>query len=192
MNKRENRHKTYEIILYCDSKNLPQINDIIQLLDQLNYDYAYILHDSDIDENTLLEKKPHYHLLLHFNNAISLTTLSKKLNIPSNYIEIKDDLISALLYLIHYNIADKHHYLVSEVNGPMSIKLKNLVDLGYYNENSALLSILDYIDSSDYHISYKMLLKYCINNNIIKFYKSYQFTINQVLVEHNLLVDTKK
>ena len=84
---RESRHKTYEIILYITSENLPTINEIILTLDQLNIDYAYILHDKDIkDYNTLEFKKPHYHVLLHFDNAISLSTLSKKLNIPSNYI----------------------------------------------------------------------------------------------------------
>lgn len=184
--KREQRHKTYEIILYVESENLPSINEIISTLDQLNYDYAYILHNKDIKDYTTFElKKPHFHILLHFNNAISLSTLSNKLNIPSNYIEIKEDLIQSLLYLIHYNISDKTQYLVSEVDGPMSIKLKNLVELGYFNENTAILNIIDYIETSDKPLTYRDLLIYCVHNNILKYYKNYQYTLNQIMQDHN-------
>lgn len=94
MNKRV---RNIGLILY------PEDNSHMLALDYIkhNYEnYIWILHNRDLKENGEI-KKEHFHVLLHFPNARTISTLSKQLGISENlFYEIKS-LNGQLRYLIH-------------------------------------------------------------------------------------------
>lgn len=78
-------------------------------------DYAYILHDKDIDDYGKL-KDPHYHLYLRFKDTQPFERVAKWFNIEIGYVRIiKTNYNQACAYLVHRNDPDKFQYDPSEV-----------------------------------------------------------------------------
>lgn len=73
--------------------------------------YAYILHDRDMDEDGNL-KKPHYHVYLNFGDAnVQYEHAAKWFDTrPSMVQKIKSNKLLTLQYYLHMNQPDKHHY----------------------------------------------------------------------------------
>ena len=69
--------------------------------------YYYILHDKDDDVS------PHYHVVLHFENARSFEQVRKLFN--GAHIEPCDSINLSVQYLIHKNHLDKFQYDFVEI-----------------------------------------------------------------------------
>ena len=107
-----NRFRLFSIILYEESDSY----DIKQVLFNIksNKYYAFILHNKD--ENAKGEiKKPHYHIIIRVDNACTIDALSKKLGVPSNYIQNIKNERAYIRYLIHFDDADKYQYDLNEI-----------------------------------------------------------------------------
>ena len=76
------------LILYEDDSNyISYINQIIDKNFKNNkYRYLGITHDKDTTDNGEIKKK-HDHIVLYFDNPRTIESLSKELDLPSNYIE---------------------------------------------------------------------------------------------------------
>ncbi|EOB3523584.1 Rep family protein [Enterococcus faecalis] len=89
------------------------------IIERLNrpYQVAIICHDNDLnDDNSLVS--PHYHIILRFENAKSINSVAKKLQILPQYIEKWDkNYANGYSYLLHEtsNSTNKHTYQISEV-----------------------------------------------------------------------------
>lgn len=72
--------------------------------------YAYIYHDKDVDT------EPHYHVLLHFENARSgFAVLKDFVSTQNTMLEAVTSPISSYEYLYHLNDPDKFQYDKSEI-----------------------------------------------------------------------------
>ena len=100
------RYYCAELILYLDNlSHTKLLNNLIT-----KYHYAYILHDKDTEDNGIL-KKPHFHLLLFFDNARWGSAILKEIDIDNkNLIEFRKDKVTAIQYLTHSNNFDKFQY----------------------------------------------------------------------------------
>lgn len=80
-------------------------------------EWAYILHDQDKDDEGKLIR-PHYHVMLHFKDAKTISRVAKIFDDEQQYIEIWHNTINnGYSYLIHEtsNAKNKHHYEPGEV-----------------------------------------------------------------------------
>ena len=147
--------RNYCLILYPESADDVKVkDDIIK-----NYDYAYILHDLDTDENGEL-KKAHWHIVLRFKDTRSINVLSEELDIPSHRLEYCRNLKGAIRYLTHIDDPDKYQYKVESVksNFVLSNYFKSNVD-----EDVQAQAIIDYILVNGIR-SMPELTKWCLQN----------------------------
>lgn len=151
------RDRKFVAVLY------PEDPSHVECIDKLlsgGYNFAGILHNQDVYEDGEHEgelKKPHWHIVLRFKNAVWNTAIAKELGITPNYLEACKDVDSALLYLVHYGNEKKAQYEYESVFGPLKLKLATL--LADTDEGTRVLNIVEIIENSPGPIGYSELLK---------------------------------
>ena len=104
------KSRTFLGVLYPDSESY-DCSAVLERLSCLFDEWAYIVHDSDSDENGEL-KKAHIHWVGRLENATSLLAIadSKHLGVNPNSIEYCKNFKFAVRYLIHKDSPDKFQY----------------------------------------------------------------------------------
>lgn len=151
------RDRKFCAVLYPDDDSHVEA---IAKLQSGGYNFAAILHDKDIyedGEHAGELKKPHWHVVTRFKNAVWNTAIAKELGITPNYLEACKDVDAALLYLVHYGNEKKAQYDYEEAFGPLRLKLATL--LADTDEGTRVLSIVEIIENSPGPIGYSELLK---------------------------------
>lgn len=178
------KSRCYEVILY-DHNRVKHFETIC--IDN-GFDYAYILHDKDIYPTGEL-KESHFHFILYFSNARSISSISSTFDIAENYIEKKDNLHKSLEYLIHKNHKSKYQYYATDVVGTLSSYLLDKTD-----ERIEIKLILDYIDS--FNLSDKVYLRtisnYCLQQNLWSTFRRNNYFILKYIEERNFLLTKNK
>lgn len=174
------RSRCFHLVLYKED------NDHLNALDliQNEYNFAYILHDKDIIEDTGELKKPHWHVILYFDNPHYLLSLAKDLGIKPNYIKT-DELKKGLEYLIHKNNPDKYQYPIDEVKGPLKDKLLTFLGNSSQVEKQSILLLYQLINSFDGPIYLNDFIPLVLENNLWSFFRRSQLTWFKLLEEHN-------
>lgn len=132
----------------------------IEKLQSGGYNFAAILHDQDVyedGENKGEKKKPHWHVVIKFPNAVWNEPLSKELGISSNYLEQCKSLDAALLYLVHAGYDDKAQYDFAQVFGTLATRLASL--LRDDDESTRALTIYDLIRNSPGIVTYSEIFE---------------------------------
>lgn len=156
------RVRTIGIILWTDNPNHKLALDFIIH----NFEnYIYILHDRDIKDDGEI-KKEHYHVILHFPNARTIKTLSKKINVEENNFYIIKSFTGQLRYLIHYDDDEKTRYNVEEVKGTLFMlsKFKRSIK-GSQDETADVSQIYEFIFDNDIS-DLTILLDFVLDNNL--------------------------
>lgn len=151
------RSRLYVAVLYPDDDSHVECMEKLQTN---GYNFAAILHDKDVYEDGDHKgelKKPHWHIVVRFKNAVWNTAVAKELGITPNYLEACKDQDASLLYLVHYGKEEKAQYDYEEVFGPMKLKLSTL--LADVDEGTRILSLVDIVESSPGPIGMSELLK---------------------------------
>lgn len=154
------RFRTFMLILYEeDIKYNDYLSKIISKdFKNKNFKYLGIKHDKDITDSGEL-KKSHDHVVLYFENPRTIESISKELDLPSNYIEKYSSLKTALLYLIHFNQGDKVQYDLNDTYGDLKNELKKYIINTPKTEEDRVLELLDLIDSYYKKTSYSQFLR---------------------------------
>ena len=132
----------------------------IEKLKTGGYNFAAILHDKDVYEDGEHKgepKKPHWHVVLKFPNAVWAEPLAKELGIAPNYLERCKALDAALLYLVHAGYDEKAQYDLEQVFGTLSTRLASL--LRDDDESTRALTIYDLIRNSPGIVTYSELFE---------------------------------
>lgn len=174
------RARNFNMVLYSEDETHKRAMEYITK----NYDYAMILHDKDISEETGELKKEHYHIVVRFNNAKWNTSLSEELGITPNYIEESKSLKRSLLYLIHYYDEDKHRYDISEVKGSLQKKLKEYINNDDKCEWEKVDEIFQFIDEQEI-LNKSYLMRYCTSIGYWDILRRNYHPIMDYLTEHN-------
>ena len=151
------RDRKFCAVLYPDDDSH---REAIEKLKSGGYNFAAILHDKDVyedGEHAGELKKPHWHIVLRFKNAVWNTAIAKELGITANYLEACKDVDACLLYLVHFGNEEKAQYNYEEVFGPLRLKLATL--LSDTDEGTRVLNIVEIIENSPGPIGYSELLK---------------------------------
>ena len=174
------RDRTMALLLYPeDVTHQKAIEKIKQ-----SYDYAYILHDKDCDDDGVI-KKAHWHIVLRFKNQQWNSAIAKDLGITPNYIEKCKNFDNALQYLIHYNDSDKYQYSLDEVKGNLKSRLKEKINVSNKTEGEKVMELIEYIEKSDKKVSVKELAKFCAENGYWSEFRRSATIFIKILEENN-------
>ena len=106
--------KLCEVVQQVKYLSIEKIEEVLKEKDCIK-DYAYIIHDKDVNEKGEL-KEPHIHLALRFKNAYDTKHIASWFGITENYVsKVKGKWVDMLKYLTHQNAPDKYQYSDSEV-----------------------------------------------------------------------------
>ena len=193
----DKRRRLYEVTLYDD------MLDVLYYAQNLrNCKYYWTHHDKDMyDDDSDSHKKgdikkAHWHLLLYFNDGITLKSLCKKLQMEDkeNYVKFwsakdphgrKDYRIQ---YLIHYKSKDpyRHEYEVKDIHTNDDDLEKFFTDDDGSKQSKDILLLFDFFDSrSGYLISYRTFLNFVYEQGLWGTYQRNASIFNRLLDEHN-------
>lgn len=174
------RNRTHLMMLYPeDESHMLALSKI-----EKSYDYAYILHDKDCDENGHI-KKPHYHVVLRFPNQMWSSALSKELGVAENYFEEPRSFDNALMYLIHFNDSDKYQYNIDEVKGTLKKRLKEKINGVDKTEGEKVFELIEYIEKQTDIIRVTSFAKYCASNGYWAEFRRSGMIFCKMIEEHN-------
>ena len=132
--------KRAEVILYAeDGWDTEKIISIVELKQSIK-EYAFIMHDSDLDENNVL-KKPHFHLYLGFGNTnVKFEHIAAWFNTKTELVQkIKTNKYFLLKYYLHCNHPEKSQYNIEQFTASFDIQLFFTAhNIGYDGNYSAV------------------------------------------------------
>lgn len=174
------RTRNVEIIIY----NEDDLQSKVDICEEFNLYYAYILHDKDFDDKTGELIKPHYHLRVFDTNQRTISAWSKIFNVEEHDIETLKDKKRAIRYLIHLDSPNKYQYSMYDVTS-------NIYDIeDYFKEDKTdeikqLNNIFNYLDEIQGYIYFKEVKSYVLEHQYWSAYRRYYSIIKDVIVEHN-------
>jgi len=149
------RSRKFMCILYDDN-----INSLELIKKQ--FDFIYICHDLDTTNTGELKKK-HYHVIFSVgNNPLSIDSVSKKINLPSNMLEPVHNYNSSLLYLTHYFNKEKYQYSSDLLVG--SLLPDYFKSLELICKTNSLIQFQDIFSHIDDFKSIRELVAWCVSN----------------------------
>lgn len=154
------RDRKFCAVLYPED---PTHAAAVEKLKSGGYIFAAILHDKDVYEDGEHKgelKKPHWHIVLRFKNAVWSSALAKQLGVAGHHFQECRTVDGSLLYLIHHEDDTKHQYEPAEVFGPLKARLDVL--LSDDDEGTRALGIVDIIDAIPGRVSYSEVIRKCV------------------------------
>lgn len=170
------RSRGWTLILYPNDKNYDF--EQVMVLARGFSDYAFIKHDSDIEE-----KKEHYHLNIFFQNACSRSAVLKKLGLPDNYTKaVSIDFVRSMnRYLTHIDYPERKQYDLDcvVVSSHYQKRFKKCFD-DLESEHDIINKIYFHINSlvslySSKPVICRELLLWCSDNCYENIYKKYRY-----------------
>ena len=137
------RNRNFCVVLYQESLEHMDMLDYL-LRNNYLFQIVYILHEYDLYDEEDIEKinnrkaegkyshdipnvgdlkKPHYHVLVHCNNAKSLKSFLEYFSVWIDYAEVVNDTDSYVQYMLHNTPKSlhKYHYDVSMLQGDCNL-----------------------------------------------------------------------
>ena len=157
-NKKDRSLRSFGMILYSDSTAYDCesiLSDVIS-----NYEFAWIKHDKDVDEDGVL-KKEHIHVLVSFNSPRKLSWILSRFK--QSHIEIISSNSAYLRYMTHSDSDDSTKYIYPDSDLHLSSKFKAIFDKDVKHIN--IVSLV-----TEYYL-------YCNKENLRPCYSDFVFWI---------------
>lgn len=158
----------------------------VEKLKSGGYNFAGILHDKDVYEDGEHQgetKKPHWHIVIRFKNAVWNTAIAKELGIEPNYLEACSNVDSALLYLVHFGNEEKFQYEFESVFGPLQVRLSTL--LAEPDEGSRVISLCDLLENASGPMGYTEFIRKAVAAGVYADLRRMGSFGVKILQEHN-------
>lgn len=169
---KNDRYRSFLILLYEDSTSY-NINDIFFEINGFRK-YAYIKHEPETNE-----KKSHYHLYISLDSACTISAVSKRLGVPTQFIQHVRSERASLRYLTHIDYSDKIQYEIKDIKYSSNIErslLKSYSDIE--SEIDIINNIYNFISSLKDNFTYNHalieLVKFVNSNYYDTIYKRYR------------------
>ena len=105
--------RNFHGVVYPDSESY-DCNEVLEKLNDVFVEWAYILHDSDVDENGEV-KKAHIHWLGKRKTPVTVKTIANALGLAEHDVERTKSWKKIVRYLIHADNEDKFQYQPEQV-----------------------------------------------------------------------------
>lgn len=172
--------RNVELILY----DIEEVYSAISICNLNNFEYAYIRHDKDLQENLEDFKKVHYHFQIYNEYQKEITTWAKIFELNLARVQKISNKKSAIRYLIHADNNDKYQYDITDIN--CNFEIIKYFDKLISDENCEIDLIFTYIEFHKRKIGTKELIDYVLDNNIWGTFRRNYSIIKDLLSEHNL------
>lgn len=149
----EKKFRSFAGTLYPDSESY-DCETLLSTIRSKFIDWAYILHDKDINENGEL-KKSHIHWVGRATPRC-LSVVSNFLGLPENDIEVVKNFDNMVMYLIHLNDIDKFQYSPDDVE-------TNLPNIGQLLRRQSEGQIVKDLASAKMQKSWYDLVQYAVD-----------------------------
>lgn len=147
------KFRSFAGTLYPDSESY-DCETLLSTIRSKFIDWAYILHDKDVDEKGEL-KKPHIHWVARATPRC-LSVVSNFLGLPENDIEVVKNFDNMVMYLIHLNDIDKFQYSPDDVE-------TNLPNIGQLLRRQSEGQIVKDLASAKMQKSWYDLVQYAVD-----------------------------
>lgn len=151
----DKKYRSFAGTLYPDSESY-DCEQLLSIIRSKFIDWAYILHDKDVDDNGEL-KKPHIHWVGRATPRC-LSVVSNFLGLPENDIEIVKNFDNMIQYLIHLNDIDKFQYSPDDVE-------TNLPNIGQLLRRLSEGQIVKDLASAKMQKSWYDLVQYAVDTD---------------------------
>ena len=151
----DKKFRSFAGTLYPDSVSY-DCETLLSTIRSKFIDWAYILHDKDVDENGEL-KKPHIHWVGRATPRC-LSVVSNFLGLPENDIEVVKNFDNMVMYLIHLNDIDKFQYSPDDVES-------NLPNIGQLLRRQSEGQIVKDLASAKMQKSWYDLVQYAVDTD---------------------------
>lgn len=151
----DKKFRSFAGTLYPDSESY-DCETLLSTIRSKFIDWAYILHDKDVDENGEL-KKPHIHWVGRATPRF-LSVVSNFLGLPVNSIEVVKNFDNMVMYLIHLNDIDKFQYSPDDVE-------TNLPNIGQLLRRQSEGQIVKDLASAKMQKSWYDLVQYAVDTD---------------------------
>lgn len=149
----EKKFRSFAGTLYPDSQSY-DCETLLSTIRSKFIDWAYILHDKDVNENGEL-KKSHIHWVGRATPRC-LSVVSNFLGLPENDIEVVKNFDNMVMYLIHLNDIDKFQYSPDDVE-------TNLPNIGQLLRRQSEGQIVKDLASAKMQKSWYDLVQYAVD-----------------------------
>ena len=149
----DKKFRSFAGTLYPDSESY-DCETLLSTIRSKFIDWAYILHDKDVDENGEL-KKSHIHWVGRATPRC-LSVVSNFLGLPENDIEVVKNFDNMVMYLIHLNDIDKFQYSPDDVES-------NLPNIGQLLRRQSEGQIVKDLASAKMQKSWYDLVQYAVD-----------------------------
>ena len=152
--------RSFAMILYPDSSTYDcetLLADVIS-----NYEFAWIKHDKDVDEDGVL-KKEHIHILVSFSSPRKLSWILSRFK--QTHVESISSISSYLRYMTHSDLEDSTKYIYPDSDLHMSSKFKSI-----YEKEVKEINLIDLVNDFN---------SYCLEQDLNANYKNFVFWIAQ-------------
>lgn len=181
------RSKIIECVIWPDSTRY-DYNDVLEKVKHLECEYAYILHDNDVfsesdctDSSQIGQpKKPHFHIIMRFDNQRYLSAVYPELGVTFNSLQVKGVFKKSIQYLVHFNHPHKFQYSVKDIVSNIDLdKYFTVTD----SECRDIPIIIQAIKDNDI-CTVTELMSYCASHNLYASYRRSQASFIKVINEH--------
>ena len=149
----DKKFRSFSGTLYPDSESY-DCETLLSTIRSKFIDWAYILHDKDVDEKGEL-KKSHIHWVGRATPRC-LSVVSNFLGLPENDIEVVKNFDNMVMYLIHLNDIDKFQYSPDDVE-------TNLPNIGQLLRRQSEGQIVKDLASAKMQKSWYDLVQYAVD-----------------------------
>lgn len=186
----KSKSRLFCLLLYPEENNAHQeaLNCLFKY-----YNVLAICHNQDVylydefDENGNLKhssgelKKPHYHIMIQFQNARYISGVAKELDIEEHLIQKCSSFESYVLYMVHRDEPLKHQYVVSDLKGNLIDKAVRILECPPTKEEQFFL-IQDWI-LSHRDAKYYQLGDWVVSHGCFDIFMRYQSYFKEVFYE---------
>lgn len=149
----DKKYRSFAGTLYPDSESY-DCETLLSTIRSKFIDWAYILHDKDVNENGEL-KKTHIHWVGRATPRC-LSVVSNFLGLPENDIEVVKNFDNMVMYLIHLNDIDKFQYSPDDVE-------TNLPNIGHLLRRQSEGQVVKDLASAKMKKSWYDLVQYAVD-----------------------------
>lgn len=149
------KYRVFSGVIYPDSESYNSL-DVLETLKIKFKEWAYCLHDSDVNDDGNL-KKAHIHWVGR-GDPRTLSAVSKFLGLSEHDIELGKNFKALVQYLIHLNNPEKAQYSVDSV-------VTNIPDIGNMLRNLSEGQLVKDLCTAKIRMSWYDLVQYAIEND---------------------------
>lgn len=152
------KDRKFAFVLYPDSTSYSCVQ-VLAAVKRSMPEWAYVLHDKDIDWETGESKKPHYHVLVKVPSPVLRSVIAHKVEIPETDVQLVGRYKDYARYLIHADDGDKAQYRPEDVTANWEYRL--VLDFGAEKQAEQLFVYV----AQNPHCTLSELFAYAMYNN---------------------------